>query len=330
MHTAVSRTDSIGDVLMTLPFVAFLRKKYPSAKISFIAKPYTFPVLKATKIIDNIITPAEMDSSITHLFLVFPRFSIAKKAFFLRIPNRIGTSRRIYNLIFCNKLVNFSRKNSDLNEAQLNFFLYKAIEKDFNIPDLNTIREIVQNDVRLTPYVPLPGDVKKLTEKYDRIVILHLKSQGSAREYPLQLWEKIIPELYKINNTGFFFTGTHKEYLLIKDFIDKYSRENIHNLTGKLNLAEFITFIDSSDLLIANSTGPLHIASFLQKNTIGLFPTLKNISPTRWEPVGKPSTILTANKKCYECSLKKTGKCNCMWEIPPGLILEKIYAYVKY
>lgn len=329
MHIAISRTDSIGDVLMTLPFTAFLREKYPQAKISFVANPYTFPVLRATKIIDNIITPHQIDKSITHFFLVYPRFEIAKRAFLKRIPIRIATSRRIYNRIFCNHLVNFSRKKSNLNEAQLNFFLYKALDKNFEIPSIKTIRRIVTHQVKLTPYAGLKKELIELLNSYKYKVILHPKSRGSAREYPITLWKKIIPELYSLNNVGFFFTGTQQEYLQIKNFVDKYSQKNVHNLMGRLDLAEFITFISYSNLLVANSTGPLHIASFLQKDTIGLFPTLHGIDKKRWEPVGKPSTILEPPNKCIKCTLKRTNKCQCMWNIEPETIIKTIQHYAK-
>ena len=40
------RTDRVGDTILTLPAVTELRKKYPDAFISFIAQPYTVPLIE--------------------------------------------------------------------------------------------------------------------------------------------------------------------------------------------------------------------------------------------------------------------------------------------
>jgi heptosyltransferase-3 len=64
------------------------------------------------------------------------------------------------------------------------------------------------------------------------------------------------------------------------------------NLTGKLSLQQFIAFINHCDVLIAASTGPLHIASALGKKAIGLFAPMRPIHPGRWKPIGVNKPII--------------------------------------
>src|SRR4051794_33870418 len=111
---------------------AVLKQYFPSAKIAFIGKAYTKPVILACKYVDAFIDredflngsgktiggePADV---IIH---VFPDAAIAGHARKAGIPLRIGTTNRIYHWTTCNKLVKLSRRNSDLHEAQLNLRL---------------------------------------------------------------------------------------------------------------------------------------------------------------------------------------------------------------
>ena len=43
---AISRTDSIGDVVLTLPVCVWLKKKFPDIKIIFFGSTYTKPVIE--------------------------------------------------------------------------------------------------------------------------------------------------------------------------------------------------------------------------------------------------------------------------------------------
>jgi len=51
----ISRTDSIGDVVLTLPLAAVLKQHFPQAKIAFIGRAYTRPVIEACKYVDAFI-----------------------------------------------------------------------------------------------------------------------------------------------------------------------------------------------------------------------------------------------------------------------------------
>ncbi|MBU0983258.1 MAG: hypothetical protein KKA42_05275, partial [candidate division Zixibacteria bacterium] len=63
--------------------------------------------------------------------------------------------------------------------------------------------------------------------------------------------------------------------------------------------------------VVANSTGPLHLAVAVGTKVVGLFPGRRIMSPVRWGPVGKGHRVLqpaTAECTCppLECSCMKT------------------------
>ena len=56
----VSRTDSIGDVMLTLPMLGVIKKHYPQTKIIFLGSNYTQAIAKACKNIDSFINWSEL------------------------------------------------------------------------------------------------------------------------------------------------------------------------------------------------------------------------------------------------------------------------------
>lgn len=138
-----------------------------------------------------------------------------------------------------------------------------------------------------------------------------------------QLAKALDPEKYSI-----FITGTENEGTLIKDQKKEiFDLPNTTDLTGKCSLEELISFISAADGLIACSTGPLHIASSLGKNSIGIYPPMRPIHPGRWAPLGKKTTVLFENKICNDC--KKDFNCKCIQSISVNQVVNVISTWRK-
>ena len=58
----ISRTDSIGDVVLTLPVATVLKKQFPEMKIAFMGKSYTRPIIEACTSVDQFIDVDEFMS----------------------------------------------------------------------------------------------------------------------------------------------------------------------------------------------------------------------------------------------------------------------------
>jgi len=316
----ISRTDSIGDVVLTLPMAAVLKKYFPGIKIGFIGKSYTRPVIEACKFIDEFIDREDFlnnavsvcgnkPEAIVH---VFPDVKIAIRARKLGIPLRIGTTNRIYHWGNCNKLVKLSRKNSNLHEAQLNLKLLQPFGYNTDL-SLTAIGDLFE----LENLKPLPAAMAALLDKGKYNLILHPKSQGSAREWGLNNFIKLVSLLDK-NRYKIFVSGTAKEKDLLNPLFEKVGAA-VTDITGLMNLYEFISFIARADGLIANSTGPLHIAAALGKDALGIYPPMRPIHPGRWAPLGPKATVFVLNKFCDDCKKKPSG-CHCIMEITPAAI----------
>ncbi len=321
----ISRTDSIGDVVLTLPMAAVLKKFFPAANIGFIGKAYTKPVISACRYIDAFIDredflaqPVTICGAAPDAILhVFPDPAIANRARRLGIPLRIGTTNRIYHWLTCNKLVKLSRRHSNLHEAQLNLKLLEPFGYKENL-SLQQIGHLFG----LSRLQPLPGQFAQLLHPAKFNLVLHPKSQGNGREWGLDNFVELIRMLDK-DRYHIFISGTEKERPLLQPLF-KEAGNRVTDITGAMNLDTFIAFIAGADGLVASGTGPLHIAAALGKAAMGIFPPIRPIHPGRWAPLGpKAAVFVSGTDNCADCK-KNSSQCHCIRAVLPLEIKNKL------
>lgn len=298
-HIILSRTDSIGDVMLTLPMAGLIKQRWPGVRITFIGRRYTMPVLRCCAHVDAAIALEELQDvgpdaaahrlgrlgadAIVH---VFPRRELASWANHAGIPVRVGTSHRWWHWLTCNHRVAFSRRRSDLHESQLNIKLLAPL----GINDAPSIDALAT----LNGFTPPPpdADVKAFLEPGREHVVLHPLSQGSAVEWGLDRFRELIalldPARYRI-----LITGTRAEAEVYRKELRGFG-PHVIDVGGKLSLEQLIMLIGASDALIAASTGPLHIAAACGLRAIGLYSPQPPIHPGRWGPIGASARALVA------------------------------------
>lgn len=322
----ISRTDKIGDVILTLPMAGVIKAHFPSAQIFFLGRKLVRPIIETSKNIDKFIDWGELENLPTNeqvkqfqnlnadvILHVFPNAQIAKIAKKSKIPLRIGTGHRIYHLWTCNKPLFYSRKKSNLHESQLNLKLLAPLGIN---PEYSTEQLADHYEMQI---IPEPNEeIKQWLSDTHFNLILHPKSKGSAREWGLDNFSRLI-ELLPKDQYKIFITGTLEEQEELKHFLANH-REHCTDLTGKLSMSELIAFINQADGLVAASTGPLHIASALGKTAIGIFPPIRPMHPGRWAPIGNNAHYLVLNKECSDC--RKSMDCHCIRSIKPEQVVE--------
>jgi len=328
----ISRTDSIGDVVLTLPMAGLLKRNYPDSRVFFLGAEYTHAVVDCCKDVDEFVSWTELQSKplpeqlafikslhIDTILHVFPNGDVASLAKIARISNRVGTSHRIFHWTTCNRLVNFSRKKSPLHESQLNCMLLQHFVENMP-PALGDMADYLHFQApELSPEFAELIDTKRFN------LILHPKSKGSAREWGVENFARLI-ELLPEERFQIFISGTQAEGDLVRDTLINPYANRITDLTGKMPLSQFIAFIARCDALIAASTGPLHIASASGVQAIGIYPPMRPIHPGRWMPIGKRVKVFVSDKECSLCR-KTPDRCQCMQSITPEevkMFLEEI------
>ena len=330
----ISRTDAIGDVVLTLPLAALLKNTFGNdLKIVFFGRKYTLPVIQCCEAVDEFldfdIFQACTDSekvrflkqceadAIVH---IFPRKEIATMARKAGIPYRVGTTNRLYHWWTCNKLVRLSRKNSTLHEAELNAHLLKGFPIEA-IPSLVELSFLY----KLTRLPVLPEKISSLLNPGVFKLVIHPKSNASAREWSLENYSTLIRRLSE-NKFQIIITGGTGEEKKINEWV-KTLPSSIVNLAGRLTLDELIALLNNADGIVAASTGPLHLAAALGKYALGIYPPIRPMDPGRWAPVGIHAGFLVSEKKCSDCRDSPTT-CHCINEISPKAVEDFILKWL--
>jgi len=327
----ICRTDNIGDVVLTLPLAGYLKSRFPQARVELLCRAYVAPAMRHCRFLDRVVAVEEAGEleaffaagGYDTVIFAYPDRRLAKAARRARVPNRVGTSHRVYHWFTCNKLAHFSRVKSDLHEAQLNFALLRPLGIDV----LPTLAEIPPLYGLVAPRDPA---VDALLVPGRRHVILHPKSNGNGREWPLDhytaLAQELATKLAPNPEIRLFVTGSAAEGTLIaRDAPDLLALPNVSNLCGSLSLDGLVALIGACDGLVASGTGPLHLSAALGRPTLGLFPPIKPIDPARWGALGTRAEVLVAPQPCAGCS--DPAACNCMRAITPQAVAARVRAW---
>lgn len=318
-HIVICRTDNIGDVVLTLPVAGYLKQRFPSITIGFVCRAYAAPFVRLCGAIDYVVESEKLDNpaqqlaqaGIDAILFSKPDKRLATAAKKARIPNRVGTSHRLFHWLYCNRLAHFSRVKSPLHEAQLNFELLRPLGIDF-IPELKDIPALYQ--LQAPPYT---GRVRLAHDKFH--LVIHPKSNGNGREWPIAHYTELARLLQSDGRIKLWITGSANEQQWLEHHgAALLQLPNVTSVCGQFTLDELAAFIHAADGLIASGTGPLHMAAALGKPTLGLFPPLRPIHPGRWAPLGAKAQVLCKEKACAGC--QDAAACACMRDITPAQV----------
>jgi ADP-heptose:LPS heptosyltransferase len=287
----VSRTDKIGDVILTLPLINEVKRLIPNSRISFLISKKLENLIDGYKDVDKVFFVEDInlnsflkENNFDVAISVYPRKELALAFYKAGIKYRVGTAYRLYSVLF-NHRIKEHRKYAEKHEADYNLnllsFLGKEIsfDKKFFFKYSDEEMNVLQDKLHF-----------KLNEK---CVVIHPGSKGSARDLPI---DKImeIPEYIIRNHRDYkiVLTGIPQEKPITGLFKEIY-KDKVIDLAGEISLRELLILIDKSSLFISNSTGPIHIAGALNKNIIGFYPNSAPMNATRWKPLCKNVKVIS-------------------------------------
>jgi lipopolysaccharide heptosyltransferase III len=328
----VVRTDRIGDVILSLPLAEIIKKYYPDCKVSFLIREYTKDILYKHPFIDNVIILKEkngdfllkenvkllkqfnFDSSI----VVYPTFKIACLIYLSRIPVRVGTGYRWYSFLF-NKKIFVHRKYAEKHELEFNVELLNSIgiseQITFNNVHFN-IQINDQNKKKIENLLAVNG-----INNEDLMVVVHPGSSGSAVDLPLNKFREIVQLLSENKKIKVVITGKKEEMKLGEAL---KINDKVINFAGMFNLSELIALISKANIVIVNSTGPLHIAAALGKYVIGFYPKITVASAKRWGPYSEKGKVFEPETNCENCTEEQCRKLNCMNSIDVNKVVKEV------
>jgi len=316
----VSRTDRIGDLVLSLPVVRSLNNMYPHARIELLIQKYTAPVVRQHEGIADLLlwdpqsgnrglvsalTARKYDVVIS----LYPRSNLARAFAWAKIPIRIGSGRRWYSFFYTHR-VHISRRDSGRHEKDLNLDLLTPLGIK---PDYSLIPKLMVNP---NADFPLPDFLERFINgpRPNPLVVVHPGDGGSALNWPIKRYSELARLLAEKKNTVVITGLAEERERHLAEFANTVGEENI--LSGRTELSQLMRVLAGADLFVGGSTGPLHLAAALQVPVVGLYGPIRTTTPDRWGPCGTDHRVFVPNVPICDCKVDSCRLGNCVDRIP--------------
>jgi heptosyltransferase III len=279
------RNDGLGDLILSLPTLAALRRAHPAARLGVVVRPQQAPLLELYG--DDVeVWPDDAESAQrlkrerpdVVLFLR-PDRAWAARAFAARVKRRIGTRHRWQSLFF-NERVSVRRRDSGRHEAECNLQVAAPLGVAPTVPP---VRLTVPDRCRLSARIVLSGCGLSPGAPY---VAVHPGSHSSAPNWPAGHYAGLVQRLSELGKHVLVTGGTRE-------------RELVHDVAGALghavdptDLGTLAAVLQGASTVVSGSTGPMHLAAALGVPVVALFSSRSPHAPSRWGPLGDTHRVL--------------------------------------
>lgn len=305
MTVGIARTDALGDTVLTLPLAAALRAHWPDARIVWIGREYVRAVVEACADVDAFRSWSGPESSqafdaLDAVVFAYPEPVAMRQAARAEVPLRVGTGRRWAGLRWLNRRAWHGRKRVPRHETLQGLRLLHAlhIPAAFRYPEpadwAGLVRLVVNPNALERVLARLEIPQASLT----RTVVLHPGNHGSANGWPLDRFSQAASQLQAVG-WQVVITGTAQEAPALRSLIAAH--EDVVSVVGLLNLEELLALLAHVHVVVASSTGPLHVASAVGTRVVGIYRSEAPFWPERWGPVGSGHTV------CATSEILETG-----------------------
>ncbi len=311
----ISRTDKLGDLVLAVPYVETIKKRYPECRVDVLASLYASPILENNPLIDGIVRVQNdqlfkdplykkdlfqkiKGGSYKVVVALYPERYVSQLFYKSDIPYRIGTARRFHSVFF-NYHIFHSRRENKKHECEYNMDFLEF----FADGETSTAPRVYPSDkeIRNAQRVLAEHGIER------KFIVLHPGSGGSAERWPL---EKFI-QLYRLlDDQGLtvIISGSELERSTIHETAAQLGIP-IRQIAGETDLRTLAAVLSLSDVVVANSTGPLHLAVAVGTRVVGLYPGKRIMSPVRWGPIGEHHRVMQPTNGVCNCPPKQ---CQCM------------------
>ncbi|CAI10065.1 lipopolysaccharide heptosyltransferase II [Aromatoleum aromaticum] len=154
-------------------------------------------------------------------------------------------------------------------------------------------------------------------------VVIHPGASAPSRRYPEEHFAAVVKRVLGFAAGGqvfrVLFTGDESERALV-DTIRSLAGNCLPSLAGRLSLGELAAVIDSAAVLIANNTGPVHLAAAVGTPVVDIY-ALTNPQHAPWKVAHR---VLYEDVPCRFCyrSVCPQGHHNCLRLLDPQRVAE--------
>jgi predicted lipopolysaccharide heptosyltransferase III len=285
----------IGDLILTTPAIAALRKKYPDARITLAVSNECAELLPAISNIDRVLIARR------NLRDVAMVSSVAGKRFDYCIDfTRNDRSAFLTLLSGARKRVaSYRVREQSKTRARVYTDLVGVRVRDMHTTDYNLalLEPLGVHAASCAPQLELPRTAR---EKADRLrrdrkitrpyVILHPGSARREKLWDAARWAEVIDRFSQNSEFELVLTsGPSVDEQAHVGAIAKRIRHKVTNLAARTDLLTLAALIGQAQLLVTVDSAPVHFAAAIHTPQVILFgPT----NPFHWRPRDSPALIL--------------------------------------
>ena len=349
----ITRTDRIGDVVLSTPVFISLKKSFPSVSISVLVRPYTKEIVTDNPNLDEVIIydPEGEHKTIGGLLklakeiekknfdtalILFLDFKVGLLTYLSKIPKRIGPGTKLAQ-IFLTDRIKQHRSKVDKHETDYNLELAEILgAKPIRQSEIYIPYEITK---RIDNF--FSSIVNRQSSISNPIVGIHPGSGGSARNWRHERYAELADKIIDKTGAVIFVTGGPGEEELVDRIINSVKIPPLHpplfkggqgGVKGKAfkyisygGLKELAAVIERFNVLVGPSTGPIHIATAVGTPVVSIYCPIFVCQPKRWGPIGKNDIAIVPDVPfCERCVFEDCKYYDCMDRISVDRVFEEV------
>jgi lipopolysaccharide heptosyltransferase II len=351
LRVLVLRPDRLGDVILSTPVFEVIKHHYPNAHQTIFVKDHVAPVLKGLKSVDELITfdPEGRHAGVKGFFRLCKEFrkgnyriaiilqshwKVAAALFLARVRYRVGPLSKIHSFLFYNRGLRQRRSHVEMHETDYNLQLLRRLG-------------IRVGSRTVPPRVHISQDARHAAQKWldengrdreKRLILVHPGMGGSALNWPETHYYELIRTLIH-DGCQVLITGgpTEGELLArIENAIGVFRQGAIFYRSSRTSSIDFLgALCAQAELVVAPSTGPLHLAVAVGKPVITFYPPIRVQSALRWGPYlpdESRASVLVPEVYCgqdFECLGHLCNYFPCMKSLTVKQTLTQVHRHLE-
>ncbi len=267
----------LGDTLFATPFIRAVRERYPNSYIAILTHPRCYEILEGNPNINEIIIYDEKKqhkgllrrfSIVAYLrskrfdtaFILRKSLSRTLLLLFSKIPMRVGYRSKRAGFLLTKK-VDIPPKRMHKVEYFLNLGKAVGIESS----NKNYQITISENDIKKAEKILSDNGVGD-----KNFVALNPGGNWGPKRWPVSNFAKLGDEIFERLRVPVVVTGAEKDMDLAKD-IAGLMKHRPFILCGRTGLKALGAIFKKAMCVVANDSGPMHIAVAAGANTVAIF-----------------------------------------------------------
>lgn len=353
LQILVVRPDRIGDVVLSTPVFDVLKRYYPRSKITVMVRKEVASVVRGLSSVDEVLVfdPEGKHAGLSGLFNLIREFrdrgfriavvlqsqwKIAAALFAAGVKHRIGPLSKLHSFLFFNRGMRQRRSQVEMHEADYNLQLLRRLGIRLGTRNVQThisVSDEMKEKARL--WLAARGFVD--TPHSSPLVALHPGMGGSALNWPVQNYNSLISSLLQEGIQVMVTAGPSELTLIsqLKSSLKEFREKIIFYEASPEESDTSLEFLSGlywhASVVVAPSTGPLHLAVALGKAVVTFFPPIRVQSAIRWGPYlsdESRASVLVPEVYCGQDFACRGPLCNyypCMDSISVTQALEEVH-----